>query len=264
MNSGSSGRVARRGTLYFWAKCSPPPEENMSERWLQCGHTNPLIFSTIPDIFKSSWRQKSRHLRQSARDSSCGVVTTMAFFSPCKSWAAERDSSPVPGGKSRIRKSRSPQSVWLSSCSSTPILAGPRQITAESGFSIKTPSETNFTPWDSSGISPLTPCSMRIWLTWNSVGWDGPWKSTSKRPTLYSLAANRTASEAATVLFPTPPLPESTITLFFIRFCHSGTGGVWPHVAGLPPQLEQLCEHFSLIVVILWLYWQKVLFNISQ
>ncbi|KAL5252908.1 hypothetical protein ACHWQZ_G015615 [Mnemiopsis leidyi] len=44
---------------------------------------------------------------------------------------------------------------------------------------------------------------------------EGPQTSTSKTPTEKSRAANPLASSAVTVLFPTPPLPDKTSTLFF-------------------------------------------------
>ena len=65
--------------------------------------TDEDIFSTTPRMRTSSRLQKSMHLRQSASETSCGVVTTMAALSPWIIWQAESDSSPVPGGKSRIR-----------------------------------------------------------------------------------------------------------------------------------------------------------------
>ena len=88
------------------------------------------MFSTMPITGTSSLRQKSTHLRQSASATSCGVVTTIARFGIGSSWQPASDSSPVPGGKSMIRQSSSPQSVSSSSCFKAPVLAGPRQITA--------------------------------------------------------------------------------------------------------------------------------------
>ena len=50
-------------------------------------------------------------------------------------WATVKGSSPVPGGESMIKKSRSLHSISEINCLITPILRGPLQIVATSFFS---------------------------------------------------------------------------------------------------------------------------------
>ena len=63
-----------------------------------------------------------------------------------------------------------------------------------------------FGPWYTCGRASSTP---------NIVGILGPEMSASTRPTFAPLAASATARLAATVLLPTPPLPEATAMIFF-------------------------------------------------
>src|SRR6266705_1943084 len=81
------------------------------------GHSNPLMFSTIPMIGTSLSLQNVTDLRESSKATSCGVVTITAPLTlPSRSMVVT-DSLPVPGGKSTNTKFRSchstPPKSWL-------------------------------------------------------------------------------------------------------------------------------------------------------
>ena len=95
-------------------------------RWPVCRATTPLRSAT-------------------SAAAGCGVVTTStsAFGS---SWPTEMATSPVPGGRSSSRMSRSPKKTsprncWIVRCS-----IGPRHATAADGESTNIPIEMTFTP----------------------------------------------------------------------------------------------------------------------
>ena len=79
------------------------------------GPENPLIFSSNPKISILTVLQKLMDLRTSASATSWGVVTITALASEIV-WATVKGSSPVPGGESMIRKSRSFQSTSPINC----------------------------------------------------------------------------------------------------------------------------------------------------
>lgn len=106
---GSIGNEPNNGMSARVANASPPPDEKMSVHSLHVGHTNPLIFSTMPRMFKPVFRQNVISLRTSSSDTSCGVVTittpsqfTSSFGSFIHS-ATVMCSSDVPGGVSTIK-----------------------------------------------------------------------------------------------------------------------------------------------------------------
>ena len=96
----------------------------------------------------------------------------------------------------------------------TPNFIGPRQITASSFSLRRNPIDITLrlSPISSGWIESSVPCSGKP-STPRSLGTLGPWISTSSRPTFFPAAASTTARFTATVLLPTPPLPESTRTL---------------------------------------------------
>ena len=79
----------------------------------------------------------------------CGVVTTRisAFGSSC---ATEMVTSPVPGGRSSRRTSRSPQKTSERNCWTARCSMGPRQTTGCLS-STNMPIEMTFTPWATGG-----------------------------------------------------------------------------------------------------------------
>ncbi|MNN59312.1 hypothetical protein D3C81_1744210 [compost metagenome] len=102
------------------------------------------MFSTIPSTGTSTFSNIFKALRASSVAMSCGVVTMTApatgIFCDSVSWI-----SPVPGGRSISRKSRSPHSVSLNSWVSADVAIGPRQIIGES-CSIRNPMDMASTP----------------------------------------------------------------------------------------------------------------------
>src|SRR4029077_9099051 len=86
---------------------------------------------------------------------------------------------------------------------------GPRQISGLSpGF--KNPTEMTLSPWASSGSIRLSPSTLGCALMPSIRGTLGPYTSASSNPTLYPSLDNPIARLTASVVFPTPPLPEPT------------------------------------------------------
>lgn len=92
---------------------------NISVTVLQCGQTNPLIFSTTPFIFKSIFLQKLISFLTSDKATSYGVVTIIAYTSGLNYSSISKEhyfmrfiidkcSSDVPGGVSIIKYDLSP------------------------------------------------------------------------------------------------------------------------------------------------------------
>ena len=80
----------------------------------------------------------------------CGVVTTSSSAFGI-SWAVEIAMSPVPGGRSSSRTSRSPQYTSARNCCSARCSIGPRQTTA-SLPAVNIPIEMTFTPCACGGM----------------------------------------------------------------------------------------------------------------
>ena len=78
-----------------------------------------------------------------------GVVTTR-ISAPGRSWATEMVTSPVPGGRSSRRTSRSPQKTSDRNCWTARWSMGPRQMTGCLS-STNMPMEMTFTPWATGG-----------------------------------------------------------------------------------------------------------------
>ena len=79
----------------------------------------------------------------------------------------------MPGGRSTISASSSPQATWPIICCSAPISIGPRQITASPSFSIS-PIDIIVTPWACSGRMVLPSGDFGRSLTPIIRGWLGP------------------------------------------------------------------------------------------
>ena len=88
-------------------------------------------------------------------------------------WLRVSCTSPVPGGRSTISASSSPQATWPIICCSAPISIGPRQITASPSFSIR-PIDIIVTPWAWSGMMILPSGERGRSLTPIIRGCDGP------------------------------------------------------------------------------------------
>ena len=106
----SSGTEPKNSVFVSFATFSIPPFLNICTSLLQSGHTNPLIFSIIPKTFKLINFANFSALFESKIETFCGVETTKAF-APFIFCAMANVSSPVPGGKSTIKKSISFHSI---------------------------------------------------------------------------------------------------------------------------------------------------------
>ena len=144
--------------------------------------------------------------------------------------ASEIETSPVPGGRSQSRKSRSPhqtspRNCWIALCS-----IGPRQITGVSSGT-KWPIEITFTPCASSGrIMSLNPTGLP---TAPSIrGTLNPHTSASSTPTERPAFARAAARFTVTLDLPTPPLPEA---IAMIEVC-GGNEIFVSGAAGCPPR----------------------------
>ena len=117
--------------------------------------------------------------------------------------------SPVPGGRSTISSSVSPQSASISWVSACPTI-GPRQAMALPG-SINWPIDSTFTPNSlSMGMRTLSSCPDLL-----VCGAQQQWLRRAvdigiHHADLHPLIASATAILVASVDLPTPPLPEPT------------------------------------------------------
>lgn len=120
-----------------------------------------------------------------------------------------RDSSPVPGGRSMMRYSRLPQLTLERNSLMTRILRGPRQITGVSADWSRNSIETlRMLRGPITGSRPLSPPIMRVPSRPSILGTLGPVMSASRMPTTFPFQASAVARLMATVVLPTPPLPE--------------------------------------------------------
>ena len=198
------------------------------------------MFSMIPSTGMLTFSNMATPRRASMSARSCGVetITAPASGALCAivSWT-----SPVPGGMSTIRQSRSPQATSRSSWVIADITIGPRQTTGASSSIIK-PIEITFTPWATGGIRKLR-STFGFSVRPNRRGAEGPNTSASSSPTRQPSSAIATARLAATVDLPTPPLPEATATIWRTPATLSGArrgaarpAGAceWPAAGGAP------------------------------
>jgi len=95
---------------------------------------------------------------------------------------------------------------------------GPRQITGSSLFCSRNPTDSTLRPPISTGSMPFSPPSRRYPTSPSMVGTLGPCRSTSSNPTRCPASIADMARFTATVLLPTPPLPDITMILRRMRF----------------------------------------------
>ena len=123
----------------------------------------------------------------------------------------------MPGGESIISQSSSPQSTSPKNCWMAFIFSGPRQITGRLGSCKRKDIETNFKfSLTSTALNPSGEISIFLSSTPSILAKLGPWISTSRSPTFNPFLAKARARLEATVLFPTPPFPLKTRSLFLI------------------------------------------------
>ena len=153
---GSSGTEASSGTS--WPKmtprrsatiCPPPvPKTSMVE---PSGITMAPMFSITPATrWRVCWEMEPARSATSAA-AACGVVT-MSSSALGMSWATDRATSPVPGGRSKSSTSRSPQKTSARNCCSARWSMGPRQTTGALP-STNCPMEMCLMPWEIGGSS---------------------------------------------------------------------------------------------------------------
>src|SRR5665811_559663 len=187
----------------FAATSAPPPEPNTSRR-VPSACSSQDMFSITP---ASCWwvcRAIAPARSATCEAAACGVVTTMIseFGNSC---ATEIAMSPVPGGRSSRRTSRSPQNTSARNCCSARCSIGPRHTTGVPGGT-NIPIEMTFTPCATTG---------RI-------------MSSTRGPS----AAIATARFAVTEDLPTPPLPDAiAYTRVRLSVCVNGMTG-----SGVPPR----------------------------
>ncbi|MBA7673693.1 hypothetical protein ES703_81896 [subsurface metagenome] len=177
--------LPRKGIPISLATLSPPPSLKRAIFSPHLGQISPLIFSTIPSIFKLSFCAKVTDFLTSRIEISWGVVTIIALVAGTN-WAIDNGSSPVPGGASTINQSRAPHWISFRNCSITFILSGPLQIIASFLSGRRNPIEASFR------LSLIITGSILLSLdtsicslsTPSIKGRFGPCISISKRPTL--------------------------------------------------------------------------------
>ena len=103
----------------------------------------------------------------------------------------------------------------VQNCFTAPAMTGPRHSTGSVSLSRRRLMDITWMPdWVSAGYRP-------DWSApWHSdtpkaLGMEGPVISASRMPTRWPFRAMATANWAVTVLFPTPPFPETTAITFF-------------------------------------------------
>ena len=157
------------------------------------------------------------------------------------SWQMESGSSPVPGGTSMTSRSRSPQLTSSMNWRIAPIFSGPRHTTGLSALSSRKPTDMTLRPPICTGSMPSSSPARRRPSRPSIVGTLGPCRSTSSRPTRRPDIMAAMAMFTATVLLPTPPLPDMTMIFFWMRprralsFASSCPGAAWrgPACSGL-------------------------------
>jgi len=110
------------------ATVSAPPWPNMSIGSPQWGQPKALMFSMTPATFCLVCTASIPARTATSAAACCGVVTTMSSLlgSSCTDEIA---TSPVPGGRSNSRTSRSPHHTSVRNCSNARCSIGPRKAT---------------------------------------------------------------------------------------------------------------------------------------
>ena len=109
------------------ARMSPPPEPNNS-MVLPSGSVKNDMFSMTPATFCPVCTAMAPARSATSAAAACGVVTTR-ISALGRSCATEIATSPVPGGRSRSRISKSPKYTSPRNCSRARCNMGPRQAT---------------------------------------------------------------------------------------------------------------------------------------
>src|SRR4030081_3274054 len=151
--------------------------------------------------------------RASINAMSCGVETITAPVSGA-CCAMVSCASPVPGGRSTTRISRSPHATSRSICVIAEITIGPRQIMARSS-STRKPIDITLRPKRSIGSSVRGPTRRGLPRRPSRLGCEGPSISASRMPVFSPIAAKPSARLQEVVDLPTPPLPEATAMTCF-------------------------------------------------
>ena len=110
---------------------SPPPAPKTS-RVEPSGMTMADMFSTTPVTFCSVCSARVPERCATLTAACCGVETTTTPERG-SSWPTEMAMSPVPGGRSRSRWSRSPKWTSVRNCSTARCSMGPRHATGWAG-----------------------------------------------------------------------------------------------------------------------------------
>ncbi len=142
---------------------------------------------------------------------SCGEVTSTTPLRGIDCITVS-EASDVPGGRSTVRVSNSPQMTSSQNCLIAPLTSGPRQMTASSSLGSRRLMDITFIPVElcignmPRGLAEGCPCKPNI------LGMLGPVMSASSTPTLWPSRRRATASRLVTRDLPTPPLPLITAT----------------------------------------------------
>mmetsp|Transcript_1258 Transcript_1258/g.2274 ORF Transcript_1258/g.2274 Transcript_1258/m.2274 type:complete len:228 (+) Transcript_1258:3105-3788(+) len=150
-----------RVSLFFKSPVKPFPNGKCLTPF---SHSKYDMFSTIATVLIPIEENIEMPFRASAMANLEGVVTPTAKLRSI-SWHTVNWTSPVPGGKSNMRTSKSPQSVPFRSCVVTLPAIGPRRIAAPPSLPLPgtplleetNPSESSLTPLCSIGYTIFLP-----------------------------------------------------------------------------------------------------------
>ena len=141
----------------------------------------------------------------------------------------------------------SPQMTSCQNWVTTPAITGPRQITGSVSLAESRFKDMSLMPLAvTAGSMPASEPVARWWIP-KAVGIDGPVISASRTATFLPLFAMAAASEAVTVLLPTPPLPLTiAMTRLTLDMALAGTRRSREEQSA--EQLEQSWVQFSAII----------------
>ena len=135
------------------ATICPPPAPKISIR-SPVGSSSQDMFSITPTSRWWVWSEMAPARSATSAAAICGVVTTR-ISALGSNWASEMATSPVPGGRSRSRTSRSPQYTSARNCWRARCSIGPRHTTAALPW-VNIPIEMTFTPYSDGGMIILS------------------------------------------------------------------------------------------------------------